>query len=65
MGKKLNTWVIPSVVCFICSFFGFVSWMLLDEGIPDFALFLTIITFLIWGVATSKGLSIGVFRSED
>lgn len=63
--KKFKSWVIPSIIVFICCIFGFVSWYISDEGKPDFAILLTIITFIIWGFATSKGFSVGLYEDSE
>lgn len=63
--RKFQAWVVTSVSVFILCMYGFSSWIISDNGKPDFALYLTIGTFILWGIATSLGFKIGIYQDID
>ncbi len=62
--RRLNNWVLTSFFVFLCCIVSFGIWIVKGGGEPNFALGLSVITFLIWGYATSKGFNIGVFKKH-
>ena len=62
--KKLNSWVIYSSIAFTACIINFSIWIKFGNGEQNLSLWLGIITFIIWGCATSKGFEIGLFKDN-
>jgi hypothetical protein len=65
LSRKLNSWIKTSVFVFLCCITSFGIWIGKGGGEPNFALALSVVTFLLWGYATSKGFKIGIFKEDE
>lgn len=64
MARKLNNWVKTAIFVFVTCVVSFGLWLVFDDGQPTFALWLSIVTFIVWGYATSKGFRVGIYKDE-